>query len=113
MLRESLLRLAPSLGFETAEAVGGWWNRQNNPEVDVVAADREVNASKILFAGSIKWHDSKPFDRHDHAVLVRDTAVVPGTDQATELIAVSRNGTDDQVPIRSLTPADIIGAWDR
>lgn len=113
VIREALLRLAPDLGFEAVEAVGGWWNRQNNPEIDLVGADRETGATQILFAGSIKWHISQPFDRRDYEALIRDSAFVPGVTQATELISVSRSDAEPQLPIRTLFPADLIGSWGR
>jgi hypothetical protein len=31
--------------------VGGWWNREHNPEVDVVAGI----GSRVLAVGSITW----------------------------------------------------------
>jgi hypothetical protein len=37
-----------------AEAVGGWWNRQFDPEIDLVGADRSPVASRICFVGSVK-----------------------------------------------------------
>ena len=83
VIREALLRITPELGWEDVEEVGGRWNRQNNPEIDLVASDRPEVASNILFAGSIKWHVSRPFDQHDHAALVRDTAMIPGAEPDT------------------------------
>ncbi|WP_279581358.1 ATP-binding protein [Fodinicola feengrottensis] len=110
VVREALLRLAPELGWPEVEAVGGWWNRQNNPEVDLVGADRAGVAGKILFVGSIKWHASTPFDLHDHHTLVRDMAMIPGVDPQTQPIAVSRTPAGD-LPIRSFTADDLIAAW--
>jgi hypothetical protein len=111
VIREALLRIAPELGWPEVEAVGGWWNRQNNPEVDLVGADRDGTANRIIFTGSIKWQGTKPFDHHDHATLVRDTASVPGADRATELLAVSRSGLAAGVPLRSVGPDDLMTAW--
>ncbi len=111
VIREALLRIAPELGWPEVEAVGGWWNRQNNPEIDLVGADRQGAAARILFTGSIKWQTVKPFDRHDHATLVRDTAAVPGAGPATELLAVSRNGVAAGLPIQTVGPDDLITAW--
>jgi uncharacterized protein len=111
VVREAVLRLAPELGFDAVEAVGGWWNRQNNPEVDLIGADRERTTTRIIFAGSIKWHDHRPFDRHDEMALIRDVGYVPGAGTATELIAVSRSGADQHVQVRILTPADLLRGW--
>jgi hypothetical protein len=111
VVREALLRIAPELGWPEAEAVGGWWNRQNNPEIDVVGADRAGVANRIMFAGSIKWQTTKPFSSHDHAALVRDVAAVPGVDPGTKLLAVSRTGVAADLPVRSVGPDELMAAW--
>jgi hypothetical protein len=113
VIREALLRIAPELGWPDVEAVGGWWNRQNNPEIDLVGADRASAANRIFFTGSIKWQNAKSFDRHDHAALVRDMTSVPGADPATELIAVSRSGVAADVPLRLIGPDELMAAWQR
>src|SRR5262249_1289887 len=41
VLRESLARLLPAGGIPAAAAVGGYWTRSNNIEIDIVGADRE------------------------------------------------------------------------
>lgn len=94
------------------ETVGGWWNRQFNPEVDLVGADQAPVANRIGFAGSIKWRDS-PFDAHDLAELRHAAAQVPGLDPATTpLVAVSLSGTETTDPIDLIwTPEDIVAAW--
>ncbi len=111
VIRDALLRVAPELGWPEVEAVGGWWNRQNNPEIDLVGADRDGIANRILFAGSIKWQTAKLFDRHDHAALVRDMTAVPGVDSATSLLAVSRSGVAADVPLQSVGPDELMAAW--
>jgi hypothetical protein len=111
VIREALLRVAPELGWPEAEAVGGWWNRQNNPEIDLVGADRDGVANRILFAGSITWQNAKLFDRHDYAALVRDMTAVPGVDPATTPLAVSRSGVAADVPIQSVGPDELMAAW--
>ncbi|WP_228814610.1 ATP-binding protein [Nocardia otitidiscaviarum] len=47
VVRESLLRLLPDERWPGTEAVGGWWNRQNNPEIDLIGADREPVAGAV------------------------------------------------------------------
>lgn len=94
------------------ETVGGWWNRQFNPEVDLVGADQAPVANSIRFAGSIKWRDS-PFDAHDLAELRRASAQIPGLDPATTpLVAVSLSGVDAPDPIDLIwTPQEVVAAW--
>ncbi|WP_239381964.1 DUF234 domain-containing protein, partial [Frankia sp. CIT1] len=111
VVREALLRIAPELGWPEVEAVGGWWNRQNNPEIDLVGADRTGAANRIIFAGSIKWQTAKPFDQRDHAALIRDVAAVPGVDPDTKLLAVSRTGVAADLPLRSVGPDELMTAW--
>ncbi len=111
VIREALLRIAPELGWPGVEAVGGWWNRQDNPKIDLVGADRARAAGRILFTGSIQWQTAKPFDRHDHAALVREMASIPGVDPATELIAVTRNGLTPDAPLRQIGPDELLAAW--
>ncbi|HEX4215738.1 MAG TPA: DUF234 domain-containing protein [Candidatus Dormibacteraeota bacterium] len=40
VIRESLARRLPDEAWPETEAVGGWWNRRNRPEIDLVGADR-------------------------------------------------------------------------
>ncbi|MDT0320912.1 ATP-binding protein [Streptomyces millisiae] len=94
LIRESLelAATAGALPWPDTEAVGGWWNRQFAPEVDLVGADRGPVAERLCFAGSIKWLGT-PFDDHDLAQLHRDTAQVPGfLPGHTGLAIVSRAG---------------------
>jgi AAA+ ATPase superfamily predicted ATPase len=109
VIREAMLRLAPDLGFPGAEAVGGWWNRQNNPEIDLIGLGAPRT---VLFAGSVKWHEARPFGYREYQRLVGDIAMVPGADEQTRLLAISRTGTaEDRVPIRCLGPEDLLNAW--
>ncbi|MFD7846319.1 DUF234 domain-containing protein [Nocardia sp. NPDC059764] len=112
LIRESLLRLQPDAPWPETEAVGGWWNRQNNPELDLIGADREPVAGAVHFVGSIKWLESKPFDRHDYDALARGVLAVPGTEFDTPLVAVSRSGVERELPIAAhWGPEGIVRAW--
>ncbi|WP_312856613.1 DUF234 domain-containing protein [Phytoactinopolyspora halotolerans] len=111
VVRDAVLRIAPELGWPDVEQVGGWWNRQNNPEVDLIGADRPEVARRVVFAGSIKWHETKRFDDHDHHMLVREATAVPGFDENTDLVAVSRGGFAPSLPVRQIGPTDLVEAW--
>lgn len=112
IVRDSLLRLLPDESWPDTEAVGGWWNRQNNPEIDLVGTDREPVAGQIHFVGSVKWLQERPFDRHDYDALVRDVLAVPGTGTDTPLVAVSRSGLTDDLPLAAhWGPEDLVRAW--
>lgn len=112
VIRESLLRLLPNERWPDTEAVGGWWNRQNNPEIDLIGADREPAARRVCFLGSIKWLETQPFGRREYDALVRDMLAVPGADETTPLVAVSCCGVTDDLPLAAhWGPEDLLHAW--
>ncbi|WP_053741076.1 ATP-binding protein [Streptomyces sp. NRRL WC-3618] len=112
LIREALLRLMPNDEWPDTEAVGGWWNRQNNPEIDLIGADREPVARQVHFVGSVKWLENQPFGLHEYDALVRDMLAVPGTTPATPLVAVSRCGVADDLPLHARWgPEDLVRAW--
>ncbi|MEU0480061.1 ATP-binding protein [Streptosporangium sp. NPDC006013] len=114
LVRDCLARMLPDDAWPDTEAVGGWWNRQNNPEIDLVGADREPVASRVHFIGSIKWLDARPFDRHDYDALVQGSAAVPGVTTETPKVAVSRSGYEPGLPLAAAwTPEDLLAAWQR
>jgi hypothetical protein len=113
LVRRSLLRLLPDADWPDTEEVGGWWNRQNNPELDLVGADREPVAGTIHFIGSIKWLEGRAFDKHDYDALARSALAVPGADPKTPLVAVSRSGFDDLPLATRWGPDDLVAAWRR
>lgn len=114
IVRESLLRLLPDDGWPETQAVGGWWNRQNNPEIDIVGADRAPVAAEVHFLGSTKWLESRPFGRREYDKLARDVLSVPGANADTPLVAVSRCGVDPDLPLTAhWGPEDLVRAWRR
>lgn len=113
VIREALERLAPEVIWADGDApgvVGGYWTRTNNPEIDLVVADRAPIAKKILALGSIKWLENAPFDRHDLGRLQSDRLLLPGADPATPLMAVSRSGCEAE-GVHHIGPEDLIEAY--
>ncbi|MCL2736340.1 MAG: ATP-binding protein [Propionibacteriaceae bacterium] len=111
LIRESLTRLCLRDGILDTAVVGGWWNRQNNPEIDLVGADRSPVATRIGFVGSIKWRDRQPFSHEDYAGLIRSAPSVPGAAEAP-MVAVSATGFAEGLPLaRQWTADDIVDAW--
>jgi hypothetical protein len=109
VIREALSRLGDQLPADT-RVVGSYWTRTNDPQIDLVGADRSPVASHITFAGSVKWRDSHTFDVRDLATLITHRDRLPGAEDTTPLIAVSRSGvTTDGV--LSFGPADLLAAW--
>ncbi|MGC4756846.1 AAA family ATPase [Micromonospora trifolii] len=115
IIRDALAIAAGAGGLPWTDTweVGGWWNRQSNPEIDLVGADRAPIASHIAFAGSIKWQDG-PFDRHHLDELRRHAPTIPGFQPETSgLVVVSRSGADLPAGAADLIwgPDDIVRAW--
>lgn len=110
VVREALRRRSPELLPEGTDAVGGYWTRSNNPEIDIVGADRGPVAKRVTAVGSIKWLERKSFDHRDFAALVAHRAQLPGADEDTPLIAVARSGCDVD-GVRRVGPEDLLEAW--
>lgn len=109
VVREALWRLPDRLPPQTG-AIGGYWTRTGDVEIDLVGADRQPIAKTITFVGSIKWQESRPFDAHDLGRLAQHRDRLPGADAETPLLAVSRTGaTVDGLP--TLGPADLLASY--
>jgi AAA+ ATPase superfamily predicted ATPase len=111
LVRDSLARLLPDGRLPAAPAVGGYWTRSNDVEIDLVGADRAPVARELLFLGSVKWLEQAPFDAHDGAALARARAAV--TDQPVPLVAVSRSGTRRVHVDAAYGPEELLAAWRR
>ena len=109
LAREALARLLPAHGIPAAPAVGGYWTRSNDVEIDIVGADREPVASRLLFLCSVKWLETGLFDDHDLLALQRHRDRV--TADPVPHIAVSRAGASTTLAHAVFTPADLIQAW--
>jgi len=112
VIRDSVDRLPAEQRDGAGGPVGGYWTRSNDPEIDLVIADRAPVAKRIQAVGSIKWLENEPFDVHDLATLVHHRTQLPGATDRTPLLAVSRSGcnVDGIVAIR---PDDLLHAWQR
>ncbi|MFD4406769.1 ATP-binding protein [Nocardia sp. NPDC058499] len=110
VIREALWRAADRYFPEGTGAVGGYWTRTNNPEIDIVAADRGPVAKRIACVGSVKWLERKPFDQRDLAALIAHRSQLPGADIDTPMLAVARSGGSAE-GVQVLTPAELLDAW--
>lgn len=117
LVREALelAAAAGDLPWPDTEVIGGWWNRQFNPELDLVGADQAPVAGRIDFVGSIKWLET-PFDNHDVAALQRGAMQVPGFDPGrTGLAVVSLSGLAKGVAHDGVelvwSCEDVLAAW--
>ena len=111
VLREALDRLGLPLGPDgQTGVVGGYWTRTNDPEIDIVIADRAPKASTIYAVGSIKWRESAPFDQSDLGRLLHHRTLLPGATDETPVVVVSRSGSTVR-DVRVIGPDELIGAW--
>ncbi len=114
LVREAIELLLPDEGrFGAARHVGGYWNRTGAVEIDLVGGDATPVARQIAFVGSIKWRQSRPFDRADTLELAKHREEVPGATAETPLLGVSSSGFSDDAPLDvRLAPENLIAAYD-
>lgn len=93
-------------------AVGGFWTRKNDPEIDIIMVDAMPKPRTVTLAGSIKWREAKPLSKHDTNALVANLAKIPGAEPGTtQLIGVSRQGfTADHGLDYAVETDEILGA---
>ena len=110
VIREAVDRLpAGALPIELG-VTGSYWTRSNDPEIDLVLADRAPIANTILGVGSIKWRQQQPFDAHDLAQLRDQRARLPGANETTPLFVVTRTGSTVS-GVTVLTPVELLASW--
>lgn len=111
VVRDALARMLPNERWTGAVQIGGWWPRNNTPEIDLVAADSRP-ARTIAFVGGVKWRAKSPFSRREVTALAADAIKVPGVDAATPLVAVCPAGVQDDPRITQMwTADDLLDAW--
>ncbi|WP_280672336.1 MULTISPECIES: ATP-binding protein [unclassified Kitasatospora] len=110
VVREALHRMPAGVLPEGTGVVGGYWTRSNDPEIDIVAADRGPIAKRITAVGSVKWLEQRPFDAHDLAELAVHRSQLPGADPSTPLLAVARSGCTVQ-GLTVVGPEELLTAW--
>lgn len=109
LVREALARILPNRALPAAGAIGGYWTRSNDIEIDIIGADRGPIARELLFVGSIKWLESATFDVRDLGELRRQRALL-GAD-SLPMVAVSRAGVSCSGLDASYGPEDLLAAW--
>ncbi|RCW45187.1 hypothetical protein DFQ14_103153 [Halopolyspora algeriensis] len=109
VIKEALARKLPDEHLPAAPAIGGYWTRTNDVELDIVGADRSPVAGRLLFVGSVKWLERCPFDEHDLVELQRHRAAL--TSEPVPTIAVSRSGVSCRGLHTSYEPHDLLEAW--
>lgn len=111
VVRAALGRLLPDERFPEARQVGGWWPRTNNPEIDLVGANRRP-ATEVAFVGTIKWRADRELSAPDFEGLGREATHVPGVGASTPLVGVCPAGAMDDLPFTKVwTAEDLLAAW--
>jgi hypothetical protein len=90
IVRHALTRLLPDERLADVAAIGSWWTRTHDVEVDVVGVDDADTPRRVTALGTIRWRDRRPLTRGDLAELHDRRGRVPGTDDATRLIGVGQ-----------------------
>lgn len=111
VVRDALARLLPDGVLPAAGAVGGYWTRANDVEIDIVGADRGPVARTLLFVGSVKWLDQDVFDNRDLAKLQRHRAAISTEPLLT--VGVSRSGFSCRGLDARYGPDELLAAWQR
>ena len=113
IIRESIERIPNPRQPDVSAVVGAYWTRTNQPEIDLVVADRGPVASAILEVGSIKWLEKAPFGMAELNQLIVHRAELPGATSDTPLVIVSRSGFNvaPTPDVRELSPEDLLNAW--
>lgn len=109
VIREALRRIGDRLPGQP-RAVGSYWTRGNDPQIDLIGADTEPVAKRIAFVGSVKWREDRIFDERDLADLIHHRARLPGTDKSTPLLVVSRAGAAVDSAL-TVAPEELLSAW--
>jgi len=114
VIRESIERLALGIGPNgQSGVVGGYWTRSNNPEIDIVVADREPIARAVYGVGSIKWREHDTFDVRHLTKLTVHRSLLPGATEDTPLVVASRSGfSATPTPgVHVFGPDELLEAW--
>ncbi|MDO5066281.1 MAG: ATP-binding protein [Propionibacteriaceae bacterium] len=110
VVREALSRLLPDERWPEVSRIGGWWPRNNNPEIDLVGTDKSPGTT-VGFVGTIKWREHEPLGLADVHALQRGAARVPGVDEHTPMVGVCPLG-GEVAELAQVWDADqLLEAW--
>jgi uncharacterized protein len=111
VIHEALARLATAdARLGGAGAVGGWWNRTNRPEVDLVGVDRADRPRRVAFTGTVKWRSNAPLGERDVADHRAAVAAVPALAGAPVVAVSAKRVTATQVDA-AYRANDLLAAW--
>lgn len=110
VVRDVVQSLLPDKRFGDAELVGSYWNRDGSVEIDLVGGRGATSSRQIDFIGSIKWRETGRFDYADVQKLVVHREMLPGADERTLLVGVSRTGFAAGLLDVAITAEEVITA---
>jgi len=111
VVRAGLERLLPNGAWPTTAGVGGWWPRNNTPEIDLVGTDARPSG-EVTFVGSIKWRQTGSITAGEIDDLARSAVKVPGASALTPLVAVTgRQRSRHSRLSECWTAQDLLAAW--
>lgn len=111
VVRDALERLLPDTKWPDVKHVGGWWPRNNTPELDLVGADRRP-ATRVSFVGTIKWRQTGGVTASEIDALAKHASSVPGVTVGTSLVAVCPSvRVRDKRISQSWTASELLSAW--
>ncbi len=109
VVRESIWRLLPNTPWAQTGFVGGWWRRNNTPEVDLVGTT--TKPGDIKFVGTIKWRRESGVTASERADLAQAATQIPGISLNTPLVAVCPAGSKVDGFGTVWTAEDLLAAW--
>jgi uncharacterized protein len=111
VVHDGLFRLAPDLpGLTDVIQIGGWWNRTNNPEIDIAAA-RDDHGRDIVAVGTVKWREKTSLTRADAAALGTARPLIPSAGQARLLGVCPAGAKPDAGFDLVLSARQLLAAW--
>jgi uncharacterized protein len=111
-LRDALERMLSAPRFGNAKYLGSYWNRTHTIQVDLIGGDTRPVAKRVELVGSVKWREAQTFERADTNALITARAQVPGADEDTLLLGVSRSGFSANADLDlQIGPEALLGAW--
>lgn len=108
VVRDSIARLSPGQPLLAGvDQVDGWWNRNNNPEVDIVAGRPPGDVRAV---GSIKWRERGQMTRREIAALAASRSAMHAREALllTVCPAGLARGISSDLHV---TPDDLLDAW--
>jgi AAA+ ATPase superfamily predicted ATPase len=109
VVREALALLLPNATWPEAHYVGGWWPRNNIPEIDLVAGDAQP-AHRLSLVGTIKWR-STPLRMDEYDSLAESAPIIPGFRGDTSLVGVCPGGAGDAPFSQVWNADDLLAAY--